>query len=213
MDSIIPNVETNLEKESKQLFLNLKKALSTDSKKEDSNIPIKKIGEAFATHKEIPISKNVKNSILNYKLVDNIIEGKVSENYNPTVFDEENFVNYFSGKELKEILFDYNLDEKKNKIETLTNLYGMIGGNSEGIQKDKLIDSLKKFYHLCKYPDEPFELKNLNDQDIKKKAEEEAKEIIELLGENQESISLNDFINMMTSDSDYQNIPKEDIKP
>ena len=166
MDSIIPNVETNLEKESKQLFLNLKKALSTDSKKEDSNIPIKKIGEAFATHKEIPISKNVKNSILNYKLVDNIIEGKVSENFNPTVFDEENFVNYFSGKELKEILFDYNLDEKKNKIETLTNLYGMIGGNSEGIQKDKLIDSLKKFYHLCKYPDEPFELKNLNDQDI-----------------------------------------------
>ncbi len=212
MDSIIPNVETNLEKESKQLFLNLKKALSTDSKKEDSNIPIKKIGEAFATHKEIPISKNVKNSILNYKLVDNIIEGKVSENFNPTVFDEENFVNYFSGKELKEILFDYNLDEKKNKIETLTNLYGMIGGNSEGIQKDKLIDSLKKFYHLCKYPDEPFELKNLNDQDIKKKAEEEAKEIIELLGENQESISLNDFINMMTSDSHYDNIPNEDLQ-
>ena len=213
MDSIIPNVETNLEKESKQLFLNLKKALSTDPKKEDSNIPIKKIGEAFATHNKIPISKNVKNSILNYKLVDNIIEGKVNENFNPTVFDEENFVNYFSGKELKEILFDYNLDEKKNKIETLTNLYGMIGGNSEGIQKDKLIDSLKKFYHLCKYPNDPFELNNLNDQDIKKKAEEEAKEIIELLGENQESISLNDFINMMTSDSDYQNIPKEDIKP
>ena len=212
MDSIIPNVETNLEKESKQLFLNLKKALSTDSKKEDSNIPIKKIGEAFATHNKIPISKNVKNSILNYKLVDNIIEGKVSENFNPTVFDEENFVNYFSGKELKEILFDYNLDEKKNKIETLTNLYGMIGGNSEGIQKDKLIDSLKKFYHLCKYPDEPFELKNLNDQDIKKKAEEEAKEIIELLGENQESISLNDFINMMTSDSHYDNIPNEDLQ-
>ena len=207
MDSIISDVEKNLENESRQLFDNLKKALSKDSKNIDSNLPIKKIGEALATHNNIPISKNVKNSILNYKLEDNIIEGKVTGNFNPTVFNEESFVNYFSGKELKEILFDSNLDEKKNKIETLTNLYGMIGGNSERIEKDKLINSLKKFYHLCKYPNIPNQLDHINDFDINKKAEEEAKEIIELLGENQESISLNDFINMMTSDSHYDNIP------
>ena len=212
MDSIISDVEKNLENESRQLFDNLKKALSKDSKNIDSNLPIKKIGEALATHNNIPISKNVKNSILNYKLEDNIIEGKVTGNFNPTVFNEESFVNYFSGKELKEILFDSNLDEKKNKIETLTNLYGMIGGNSERIEKDKLINSLKKFYHLCKYPNIPNQLDHINDFDINKKAEEEAKEIIELLGENQESISLNDFINMMTSDSHYDNIPNEDLQ-
>ena len=212
MDSIITDVEKNLEKESRELFENLKKALSKDSKNIDSDLPIKKIGEAFATHNKIPISKNVKNSILNYKLEDNIIEGKVTGNFNPTVFNEESFVNYFSGKELKEILFDSNLDEKKNKIETLTNLYGMIGGNSERIEKDKLINSLKKFYHLCKYPNIPNQLDHINDFDINKKAEEEAKEIIELLGENQESISLNDFINMMTSDSHYDNIPNEDLQ-
>ena len=212
MDSIITDVEKNLEKESRELFENLKKALSKDSKNIDSDLPIKKIGEALATHNNIPISKNVKNSILNYKLEDNIIEGKVTGNFNPTVFNEESFVNYFSGKELKEILFDSNLDEKKNKIETLTNLYGMIGGNSERIEKDKLINSLKKFYHLCKYPNIPNQLDHINDFDINKKAEEEAKEIIELLGENQESISLNDFINMMTSDSHYDNIPNEDLQ-
>ena len=212
MDSIITDVEKNLEKESRELFENLKKALSKDSKNIDSDLPIKKIGEAFATHNKIPISKNVKNSILNYKLEDNIIEGKVTGNFNPTVFNEESFVNYFSGKELKEILFDSNLDEKKNKIETLTNLYGIIGGNSERIEKDKLINSLKKFYHLCKYPNIPNQLDHINDFDINKKAEEEANEIIELLGENQESISLNDFINMMTSDSHYDNIPNEDLQ-
>ena len=202
MDSIIPNVEKNLENESRKIFQELQKSFSNGNNKNE--VSIKKIGDAYATHNDkIHVSKNVKNSILNYKLVDNIIEGKVTGNYNPTTFNEESFVNYFSGKELKEILFEYTLDEKKNKIEILTDLYGMIGGNSEGIEKDKLVNSLQKFYHLCKYPNDPFELKNINDNDIKKKAEEEANEIIEFLSENNENISLNDFINMMTSDSHY----------
>ena len=209
MDSIIPNVEKNLENESRKIFQELQKSFSNGNNKNE--LSIKKIGDAYATHNDkIHVSKNVKNSILNYKLVDNIIEGKVTGNYNPTTFNEESFVNYFSGKELKEILFEYTLDEKKNKIEILTDLYGMIGGNSEGIEKDKLVNSLQKFYHLCKYPNDPFELKNINDNDIKKKAEEEANEIIEFLSEDNENISLNDFINMMTSDSHYDNIPDED---
>ena len=112
MDSIIPNVEKNLENESRKIFQELQKSFSNGNNKNE--VSIKKIGDAYATHNDkIHVSKNVKNSILNYKLVDNIIEGKVTGNYNPTTFNEESFVNYFSGKELKEILFEYTLDEKK----------------------------------------------------------------------------------------------------
>ena len=89
----------------------------------------------------------------------------------------------------------------------------MIGGNTGGINKNNLVNSLKTFYNMIKYPDSHFKFEKITDRDINDQAEKEANEIIEFLGDDGKNISLNDFINMMTSDSDYQNIPKEDIKP
>lgn len=203
--NVIESVEKKMQEDSKTVYSNLMESLIKDSENIPSEITVKQIGEALETFSDkVNISQNTKNTILNYKLVDNIIEGKVTS-YNPSSFDEKNFVDFFSGKDLKNILFESSLDEKKDKVELLTNLYGMIGGNNNGITKENLIKSLKNFYSLIKND------KNNNDNEINKKAEKEAEEIIEFLGENAESISLNDFINMMTSDSHYDNIPEEDL--
>jgi hypothetical protein len=203
--NVIESVEKKMQEDSKTVYSNLMESLIKDSENIPSEITVKQIGEALETFSDkVNISQNTKNTILNYKLVDNIIEGKVTS-YNPSSFDEKNFVDFFSGKDLKNILFECSLDEKKDKVELLTNLYGMIGGNNNGITKENLIKSLKNFYSLIKND------KNNNDNEINKKAEKEAEEIIEFLGENAESISLNDFINMMTSDSHYDNIPDEDL--
>ena len=61
----------------------------------------------------------------------------------------------------------------------------MIGGNNDGITKANLIKSLKNFYSLIKND------KDNNNNEINKKAEKEAEEIIEFLGEDAQSISLN----------------------
>ena len=203
--NVIEKVENELQEDSKKLYNSLSESLTKDTGNPLSEITVKQIGEAIETFQDkINISQNTKNTILNYKLVDNIIEGKVTS-YNPSSFNEKNFVDFFSGKDLKNILFESSLEEKKDKVELLTNLYGMIGGNNNGITKENLIKSLKNFYSLIKND------KDKNDNEINKKAEKEAEEIIEFLGEDAQSISLNDFINMMTSDSHYDNIPDEDL--
>ncbi len=208
----IQNVENNLEKHTKELYKNLFNSLNDGN--QEQKISIEQLGKAIETHKnqtEIPL--NTKNAILNYKLIDSIIEGQVTEKVNPNSFNEEQFVDFFSGKDLKKTLFNSSIDEKKEKVEILTNVYGMIGGNNEGLNKTNLVNSLKIFYNMIKYPDSHFKLEKITDHDINTLAQKEANEIIQFLGEDGKNISLKDFINMMTSDSNYDNIPVEDIKP
>ena len=208
----IQNVENNLEKHTKELYKNLFNSLNDGN--QEQKISIEQLGKAIETHKnqtEIPL--NTKNAILNYKLIDSIIEGQVTEKVNPNSFNEEQFVDFFSGKDLKKTLFNSSIDEKKEKVEILTNVYGMIGGNNEGLNKTNLVNSLKIFYNMIKYPDSHFKLEKITDHDINILAQKEANEIIQFLGEDGKNISLKDFINMMTSDSNYDNIPVEDIKP
>ena len=209
----IEKVEINLEKHSKELYNDLYKSLTKNDKDPQPIITIKQLGETIETHNnDADIPLNTKNAILNYKLVDSIIEGKVTEKINPNSFNEKNFVDFFSGKDLKNILFESTIDEKKEKVEILTNLYGMIGGNKENINKKNLVESLKIFYNMIKYPDTHFKLDKINDRDIIDQAEKEANEIIEFLGDDGQNITLNDFINIMTSECRYENIPSEDIK-
>ena len=197
----IEKVEINLEKHSKELYNDLYKSLTKNDKDPQPIITIKQLGETIETHNnDADIPLNTKNAILNYKLVDSIIEGKVTEKINPNSFNEKNFVDFFSGKDLKNILFE-------------SNLYGMIGGNKENINKKNLVESLKIFYNMIKYPDTHFKLDKINDRDIIDQAEKEANEIIEFLGDDGQNITLNDFINIMTSECRYENIPSEDIKP
>ena len=158
--TVIERVENVLQEESKKIFEELNASLSKDPNAVPQ-ITIKNLGEAIETYNHIiKMPQNTKNTILNYKLVDNIIENKV-QNFNPSSFSKENFVDFFSGKDLKNILFDYSLNEKRDKIEILTNLYGMIGGNKEGIERANLVKALKTFYSIVKDPEKHFYKENI----------------------------------------------------
>jgi hypothetical protein len=128
------------------------------------------------------------------------MDNKVKNGVNPEVFTEAKFKDFLSGKELKETLFNSNLVEKKDKVELLTKLFYVLGGDSNGISKDKLAQAISKFYSM-------FNVDTRNGELINKQTDE----VIELLGDNGNNISLNDFINIMTSDLTFDDVLFDEI--
>ena len=134
--------------------------------------------------------------ITQYKLIDEMRKGKFNkDNLHNVVFNEEEFVNFLTGKDTKDLIFDDNSDlsQKRFKIEDYAKLYELIGGNQNGINKEDLVKNIK----------EVLELLNQNESEDKLNliAEEQAKEIIELLGSNVDSLTPEDFMNIMTSNT------------
>ena len=117
------------------------------------------------------------------------------DNLHNVVFNEEEFVNFLTGKDTKDLIFDDNSDlsQKRFKIEDYAKLYELIGGNQNGINKEDLVKNIK----------EVLELLNQNESEDKLNliAEEQAKEVIELLGSNVDSLTPEDFMNIMTSNT------------
>ena len=134
--------------------------------------------------------------ITQYKLIDSLKNGNFNkDSLHNHVFNEEEFVNFITGKEMKELLFEDSLDlgQKRFKIDEYANLYNLIaGGNSEinkGILKQNIEELLRS-------------LSNGGDENIISEiAKEQADEIIELLGSNENSLSPEDFMNIMTSNT------------
>ena len=133
--------------------------------------------------------------ITQYKLIDTMKNG----NYNKDsphniIFNEEEFINFITGKETKELLFDDNMDlgQKRFKIDDYAKLYELIGGDQNSISKDALKQKIKEA------------LMTLNKSDgFDDIAEEEANEVIELLSSNGESLTPEDFMNIMTSNTSF----------
>ena len=134
--------------------------------------------------------------ITQYKLIDAIKNEKFSKDslHNHT-FTEEEFVNFITGKDTKELLFDENIElgQKRFKIEEYTKLYELISNDQRQINKTSLKKNISEVLKL---------LGDRNDDmNIDKIAEEQTNEIIELLASDGESISPEDFMNIMTSNT------------
>ena len=117
------------------------------------------------------------------------------ENLHNVVFNEEEFVNFLTGKDTKELIFDDNSDlsQKRFKIEDYAKLYELIGGNQNGINKEDLTKNIKEVLELLN--------ENENEDKLNQIAEEQAKEVIELLSSNGDSLTPEDFMNIMTSNT------------
>jgi len=117
------------------------------------------------------------------------------ENLHNVVFNEEEFVNFLTGKDTKELIFDDNSDlsQKRFKIEDYAKLYELIGGNQNGINKEDLTKNIKEVFELLN--------ENENEDKLNQIAEEQAKEVIELLSSNGDSLTPEDFMNIMTSNT------------
>ena len=186
----IKEFESETEKEAKKIFDDLCK-LNDDQKQVDLNF----IRRLLAINNN-NYSKIFLKFITQYKLIDEMRKGKFNkDNLHNVVFNEEEFVNFLTGKDTKDLIFDDNSDlsQKRFKIEDYAKLYELIGGNQNGINKEDLVKNIK----------EVLELLNQNESEDKLNliAEEQAKEIIELLGSNVDSLTPEDFMNIMTSNT------------
>ena len=186
----IQDFERITEEEAKQIFSELCK-LNDDQKQIDLNF----IRRLLAINNN-NYSKIFLKFITQYKLIDEMRKGKFNkDNLHNVVFNEEEFVNFLTGKDTKDLIFDDNSDlsQKRFKIEDYAKLYELIGGNQNGINKEDLVKNIK----------EVLELLNQNESEDKLNliAEEQAKEIIELLGSNVDSLTPEDFMNIMTSNT------------
>ena len=186
----IKEFESETEKEAKKIFDDLCK-LNDQQRQVDLNF----IRRLLAINNN-NYSKIFLKFITQYKLIDEMKKGKFNkENLHNVVFNEEEFVNFLTGKDTKELIFDDNSDlsQKRFKIEDYAKLYELIGGNQNGINKEDLVKNIK----------EVLELLNQNESEDKLNliAEEQAKEVIELLGSNVDSLTPEDFMNIMTSNT------------
>ena len=142
-------------------------------------------------------SKTFLKFLTQYKLIDEMRQGKFNkENLHNVVFNEEEFVNFLTGKDSKELIFDNNsdLNQKRFRIDDYAKLYELIDGTQNGINKSDLKKNIAEVLRLLS--------QNENEDMIDIIAEEQAKEVIELLGSNEDSLTPEDFINIMTSNTE-----------
>ena len=186
----IKEFESETEKEAKKIFDDLCK-LNDEQRKVDLNF----IRRLLAINNN-NYSKIFLKFITQYKLIDEMKKGKFNkENLHNVVFNEEEFVNFLTGKDTKELIFDDNSDlsQKRFKIEDYAKLYELIGGNQNGINKEDLTKNIKEVFELLN--------ENENEDKLNQIAEEQAKEVIELLSSNGDSLTPEDFMNIMTSNT------------
>ena len=141
-------------------------------------------------------SKTFLKFLTQYKLIDEMRQGKFNkENLHNVVFNEEEFVNFLTGKDSKELIFDNNsdLNQKRFRIDDYAKLYELLDGKQNGINKDDLKKNIEEVLKLLSQNEDEGKLSQI--------AEEQAKEVIELLGSNEDSLTPEDFMNIMTSNT------------
>ena len=186
----IKDFEIITEDEAKKIFNDLCK-LNDDQKQIDLNF----IRRLLAINNN-NYSKIFLKFLTQYKLIDEMRKGKFNkESLHNVVFNEEEFVNFLTGKDTKELIFEDNsdLNQKRFKIEDYAKLYELIGGNQNGINKDDLKKNIEEVLKLLNQNEDEGKLSQI--------AEEQAKEVIELLGSNEDSLTPEDFMNIMTSNT------------
>ena len=186
----IQDFERITEEEAKQIFSELCK-LNDDQKQIDLNF----IRRLLAINNN-NYSKIFLKFLTQYKLIDEMKEGKFNkENLHNVVFNEDEFVNFLTGKDTKELIFEDNSDlsQKRFKIEDYAKLYELVGGNQNGINREDLKKNIEEVLKLLN--------QNENEDKLSQIAEEQTKEVIELLGSSDDSLTPEDFMNIMTSNT------------
>ena len=96
-------------------------------------------------------SKTFLKFLTQYKLIDEMRQGKFNkENLHNVVFNEEEFVNFLTGKDSKELIFDNNsdLNQKRFRIDDYAKLYELMDGTQNGINKNDLKKNIAEVLRL-----------------------------------------------------------------
>lgn len=211
----VSETEKEMKKKIASIYDGLYNTVGSYAEPKTKDIPLDRLALLYSkfSDKKYQLQETSRDIVLKYNLIENIKENKIKDGANPGSFDKESFISYLSGEHLKKIFFDSGLIEKKDKVEFFADLYKILEGNKEGIDKKTLAFYFKKFFAMINEPKEYFESKDNIENKYSELAEKTAEEMIELLGNGENIISINDFTNMMTSNEDYVSIDPGEIFP
>jgi hypothetical protein len=192
------NMQEYLDKTARQLFNDLLKELEEPGKTEISLDKLRGVMSMYSN--KANLKDDVIQIIFKYHLPQLLLKNEIKDKGYDIKLNEQAFCDFFTGKEMKNILFNKNLDNKRNEVEELQNLYKLMGGNKDGISLETLNKDLTKALKL--HLDPGTYLKESYDPSREDLAwNGEAKEIIDLLSRSKNNgISLEDFVNVMTSE-------------
>jgi hypothetical protein len=152
---------------------------------------------------------NIKDST--HEIILNFIFEKLKKNNKEDSITEDEFIDLLTGNIIRDILFEYNLDEKRKQIENITLLYKMMGGNDKGLSSDVLKSNMQQFMEFISDVDgfvdretSLYEKKNFNS---------EVEDILNLLATgSKDYLTLEDFINIVSEET-YTNFDNFAIDP
>ncbi len=197
--SKIENVSETMSKKSNEIYAIFKNEIDPDAEK----LGMEKVKGylSFFTEKE-KFDENISKIINSYNLTTKISKEQIkSEKDLNEKLSQQEFCDFVKGKEIKSNLFDKNLDQVRHKIEDLITLYTLMGGDKDGISIDNLNRCISKVLDL--YSDPVAYLRDDYDPNTKKPdSQGEAQEIIEIFGKGKDRLTLEEFVNIMTSEFD-----------
>ena len=207
----IANAERVLTSTATALFPSFLSSISTGEESKTNEITIEKLSFILSLYgKSANVTQSVQDIILKYNLPNSIMENRIKNGKNPSSFTQETFSSFLSGKDVKDTLFNSNLNDKRKKVELLTSIFYVLGGSKDGISVQSLEKSMITFYAMVSEPENYLSGKESSGK-CKEFAKKTIEEIEELLGSKDGVVTLNDFINMMTSESSYLTIEDEEL--
>ena len=207
----IANAERVLTSTATALFPSFLSSISTGEESKTNEITIEKLSFILSLYgKSANVTQSVQDIILKYNLPNSIMENRIKNGKNPSSFTQETFSSFLSGKDVKDTLFNSNLNDKRKKVELLTSIFYVLGGSKDGISVQSLEKSMITFYAMLTEPENYLSGKESSGK-CKECAKKTIEEIEELLGSKDGVVTLNDFINMMTSESSYLTIEDEEL--
>lgn len=193
--------EQIIEEKAREIYHSLRNEIDPNSNQIDLN-RLRGIMTMFG--EKIGMKEKIIDTIGKFKLKDYLLQNNVSgSDYNEKL-SEQDFAQFLAGTEMKGILFDKSLIDRKSNVEELAVLYEMMNGRTDGISVDKLNQSLSKALYMYSDPEiymrDDFE----PDRDVQMRYAGESEDIITLLSSNGENLTVEDFVNAMTSETMVQ---------
>lgn len=192
----LKNVQEILNNRSKEIFKNLADEMGSGTNEiylDHLRTLISSFGD------EANMKTDIKQLISNYHVIENILNNSVSTDK----ISQEEFCDFLSGKEIKKLLFESNIDEKRQKVEYFYKLFTIMGGTNNGISADCLNKCIIEMRSLYEDPDKYINSSSSSLSVDKKTYVQEAQELINLLSmDKSDKLSLEDYINIMTSTSE-----------
>lgn len=201
LDVKIIGIQNTLYRKAIEIFEYLRKKLDPDS----NDIDLDRLRMYLSKHKDSAgLNDYVVKMLSSYNLIQQILKKEVNDKtYNIRISQTE-FCDFITAKHIKNLLFHKNLNEKRESIEDIYDIFHLMGGSSHGISQENIGKKYTRVMKLFNKPEnyfkddyDPF---NDNDNNYKK----EANEIITLLSRTDtDKLSTEDFVNAISSEFLY----------